>query len=151
MCVSVSRSETTTLPLDTPQASPLLYNGCMDKPSSAKMFYVGITLALVAWGAMLAVGAFLGPEFWAPKSVPSVSANNEGETPVKPLARPFDVRKPLIVVACMGLFLGGWALALRSRHKRLQRAEAERVEQAAAEAKAAAQAQALTERSAPLK
>ncbi len=105
----------------------------MEKPSSVKSFYVLIMVALVAWGGLLALGAFLGPEFWAPQNEPAATATDQAEQPVKTLARPFDVRKPLIVLASVGLFLGGWALALRGRQKRLQRTAAEAVEQARAD------------------
>lgn len=108
----------------------------MKQSSSPKSFYLLIMGALVLWGGLLAVGAFLGPEYWAPQDqVQSTAAEADGtsESP-KALARPFDVRKPLIVVGFVGLFLGAWGLALRSRHQRLQRAAESAAEQQRAEA-----------------
>lgn len=111
----------------------------MQKQPSPKSFYVWIMLGLVVWGGLLAVGSFLGPEYWAPAEVAETTTESNGE-PVKTLARPFDVRKPLIVLGCVGLFLGGWGLALRSRQKRLAKNARDAAEQALAEQSAAAQA-----------
>jgi len=58
----------------------------------------GVMLAILVWGSLLSVGAFLfgpGPDGLATLS-PSVS-------------------RGLIVFSCVAIFLGGWALLLRRR------------------------------------
>lgn len=97
----------------------------MNDKAASRRFYLLIMLGLVLWGILLALGAFLGPEFWTPQAsqpgeAATAGAGDEPTTP-RPLARSFDVRKPLIVLAFVGLFLAAWGLALRSRHKRLTR------------------------------
>lgn len=58
-------------------------------------------LAVLAWGAMLALGAFL--------------FGYDHEYQMITLA-PSPVRG-LIVLSCVGVFLGGWALLLRNRNR----------------------------------
>jgi membrane protein DedA with SNARE-associated domain len=82
------------------------------KKSPQVWFFIILLAALAVWGVLLAVGAFLG----GPPS----------------LARHFDIRKPLIVLACVGLFVGLWGWALFSRHKRLARESANAAEEARA-------------------
>jgi hypothetical protein len=89
----------------------------MSKRPSHAWFLPTLMIVLAAWGLLLAVGALLGPEFWQrPK---------EGEAPRPAAKRSFDVRKPLVVAGCVGLFVGGWGLALWLRQRRLAREESE--------------------------
>ena len=52
-----------------------------------------IILALGVWGVVLAIGAFC-------------------------FKRQYDYRKPLLILACMGAFLGFWLILLRQFHRR---------------------------------
>lgn len=81
-----------------------------------------LAAALSVWALLLALGAYLGPEYWAekkPDNRPAATAHAD-DAPPQALTRPFDYRKPIIVTAFMAIFLGGWGLALYLRHRRLQ-------------------------------
>ncbi len=95
--------------------------------SSTRWFFPTVMGALIIWSALVAIGSYLGPEFW------SAADTSTAEAPPA-LVQPFDYRKPVIVISCMLIFLGAWALALRSRERRLARQQAE----AAAASRAAA-------------
>lgn len=112
----------------------IMNKSSLDKSSSTRSIYLLIMGALVLWGGLLAVGAFLGPEYWAPQEQTKTATGADTQDAPESLARPFDVRKPLIVVGFVGLFLGAWGLALRSRQQRLLRAAESAVEQERAEA-----------------
>ena len=60
--------------------------------------------ALALWAIYLAIGAYLGQGSEAPQR--------------------FDIRRPLIVIACMGAFLLFWAGLLWNRHRYLKAREA---------------------------
>lgn len=100
-----------------PHWSFVLYNAAMGTKSSTRWFFPTVMGALVVWGALVAVGSYLGPEFWG-------SSNAAADQAPPALVQPFDYRKPVIVITCMLLFLGVWALALRSRERRLSREQA---------------------------
>jgi protein-S-isoprenylcysteine O-methyltransferase Ste14 len=55
-----------------------------------------IVIGLLVWGSLLALGAYL-------------------------FRGQYDVRKPLIIMACVGLFVGFWGLMLWANWTRLQR------------------------------
>jgi cbb3-type cytochrome oxidase subunit 3 len=95
----------------------------MGTKSSTRWFFPTVMGALVVWGTLVAIGVYLGPEFWS----------TEDEAP-QALVQPFDYRKPVIVITFMLLFLGVWAFALRSRERRLARQQ--QVDSAAAKAAA---------------
>jgi hypothetical protein len=72
-----------------------------DSPQQHRLPIVYIVLALLAWGGLLALGAFL-------------------------FRGQYDVRKPFIILACVGVFVGFWGLMIwvhrgrllgRNRHK----------------------------------
>lgn len=107
--------------------SLVIYNAAMGTKSSTRWFFPTVMGALVVWGALVAVGSYLGPEFWGSSNAAS------GQAPPA-LVQPFDYRKPVIVITCMLLFLGVWALALRSRERRLSRKQADANEAAQAAA-----------------
>ena len=90
----------------------------MGTKSSTRWFFPTVMGALVVWGALFAVGSYLGPEFWG-------TPNAASDQAPPALVQPFDYRKPVIVITCMLLFLGVWALALRSRERRLAREQAD--------------------------
>jgi hypothetical protein len=102
----------------------------MNKKSPHAWFFPALMLALVVWGVLLAVGAFLGPGMGKPAR--SIDAGDQQETLTKEGDKPasatapqhtqrnFDIRKPLIVGACVGVFVGGWGLALWARQRRLE-------------------------------
>ena len=89
----------------------------MGTKSSTRWFFPTVMGALVVWGTLVAIGSYLGPEFWGAPDAASAEAPSA-------LVQPFDYRKPVIVISCMLLFLGVWALALRSRERRLSRQQA---------------------------
>lgn len=55
-----------------------------------------IVIGLVVWGGLLALGAYVF----------------QGQ---------YDVRKPLIIMACVGLFVGFWAVMIWRNRGRFQR------------------------------
>lgn len=74
----------------------------MNSPSNSSRaqltLLIVITLALAAWGVYLAIGAYFG--------------GFGGEN----LAH--DFRRSIVVLACMGLFLGGWWILVLTRKPR---------------------------------
>ena len=74
----------------------------MDSPERSPVMMRALILALMAWGALLGLGAYLGLD---------------DQTPSR------DVRRLFVVAASIGLFLAIWlcALLLRGRRKRLER------------------------------
>jgi hypothetical protein len=92
----------------------------MEKKSPTLVWFFPVLIAaLVVWGGLLALGTYLGPEFWAEPTEDGAPA----------LVPPFDVRKPLIVMGVLAVFLGVWGLALRSRSQRLKRRAADAIEE----------------------
>jgi hypothetical protein len=83
----------------------------MNKNASHAWFLPALMIVLGVWGLLLALGAFLGWEFW--------EQPRAGERPTA--KRTFDYRKPIIVAGCVGVFVGGWGLALWARERRLVR------------------------------
>jgi hypothetical protein len=105
----------------------------MTTPPRNRLFFRYLMLGLLSWGVLVALGTYLGPEFWTPSRTVSDAESTASEQPAVAEAEPargltgtFDYRKPLIVVTCVGVFLGGWALLLYGREKRLARLPAER-------------------------
>jgi hypothetical protein len=99
-------------------------------------FFPVMVLALCVWGGLLALGAFLGPEFWSPPEAkqPVSAVQGQDTTDAPPaLVRPFDWRKPIVVAVFVAIFLSGWALALWARQTRLQRQAMAAAAQAEAE------------------
>jgi membrane protein DedA with SNARE-associated domain len=74
---------------------------------STHVFWL-IMLGVTAWGIFLAVGSYLG-----------------GIDPAGGSFLRHDVRRSLVILACVAGFLTFWALMLRSRERRLQREEHE--------------------------
>jgi hypothetical protein len=56
-----------------------------------------LAVVLLVWAGLFAVGAYLQPGTDGPKH---------------------DLRKPLIIMGCMAVFLGVWGLALWNRSRR---------------------------------
>ncbi len=102
--------------------------------SPNKLFFPVMVAALVTWCGLLALGAFLGPDFWRKPEEKAVATTHEDQAnaPPQTLVQPFDWRKPLVVMAFAAIFLGVWALALWSRQVRLDRRSAEAVQEARA-------------------
>jgi hypothetical protein len=70
----------------------------MNENTRKKWLPLGVlAVVLVAWAGMFATGAYLQLGADAPKH---------------------DLRKPLIIMGCMGVFLGVWGLALWKRSRR---------------------------------
>ena len=97
----------------------------MGKFTANMSFFRWIMLGLVAWALFVAVGTYLGPNFWK-----STQYDQQGNPLPRPQAtQTFDYRKPLIVIGTAAIFVGGWALLLRSRQRKLARAAAAEHEQ----------------------
>ncbi|HTN74309.1 MAG TPA: hypothetical protein VL096_03650 [Pirellulaceae bacterium] len=98
----------------------------MGNAATNRQFFLWIMLGLLAWAVWVAVGTYLGPEFWATPTATSTSeeapATAVAANKPKSLTRSFDYRKPLIVLGFVGLFAGGWGLLLWNRQQRLDRA-----------------------------
>lgn len=76
----------------------------MRKGPTKTYYAIGLIIgALALWGIYLAVGTYLGM----------------GEGP----EQQFDIRRPLIVIACMGAFLLFWVGLLWNRQRVLRRRE----------------------------
>jgi hypothetical protein len=87
----------------------------MSKRPPHAWFLPTLMIVLALWGVLLAVGSLLGPEFW--------QRPPEGEAARPAAKRSFDYRKPMVVAGCVGLFVGGWGLALWLRQRRLAKQE----------------------------
>jgi hypothetical protein len=68
-----------------------------DNSSRKWLPLVLLAIALVVWAGLFAAGAYLEPSADLPQR---------------------DIRKPLIILATMGTFLGLWGLALWLRNRR---------------------------------
>ncbi len=84
-------------PFRGPFYAPAAYNAVMSDPLSppgAERLLRWIMVAIVAWGVFHAIGAWM--------------LNH-------------DARRPLVVLACVGAFLGFWLLMLSTRSGRVRR------------------------------
>lgn len=109
----------------------------MTQPASpSTSFFRYVIIGLLVWGLFVGLGAYLGPQFWSqnapPQNAPSQNtpaqnttapATNQNATAstARALNRSFDYRKPLVVVASVGLFVAIWGALLYSRQRRLAR------------------------------
>jgi hypothetical protein len=84
-------------------------------------FFRHFMTALVVWGTLVALRAFIGPEFWSREPAAAATTRPYSLTPA------FDIRKPLIIVGTVGLFVGGWGWLLYQRQRRMNRESAERL------------------------
>jgi hypothetical protein len=101
-----------------------------DSKSTPEAWFFPLVIAsLLIWGGLVALGAFLGPNFWAdPAQVAAEAELVEHGPPDEPrqqLAPSFDYRKPLIVAGCVGAFVTSWGLLMWNRQRRLVRQAAE--------------------------
>jgi hypothetical protein len=111
--------------------------------SNLHAWFIPVVIAsLLVWGGLVALGAFLGPNFWA-DATPSAADHSPEQTPAPArdndpdshhqLSPSFDVRKPLIVAGCVGAFVGWWGLLMWNRRRRILRQSAEMAEAALAQ------------------
>lgn len=74
----------------------------MPKTDDKQRLLLGVMLAVAVWGSMLALGAFLfGPDLTTGQVIYAPSVTRGG-----------------IVLACVAIFVGGWALLVRRRVRR---------------------------------
>jgi hypothetical protein len=85
----------------------------LNRPAEKSRFIPLLMLALLAWGAMLALGTFL---YRINQAGEAVQAGN------------LPMYRGLIVLACTLGFLGLWLAALASRRKRETRKQAAKAE-----------------------
>lgn len=97
----------------------------MTQPASSPSFFRYVIIGLLVWGLFVGLGAYLGPQFWSqnapPQNSPAAASQNTATSPARALNRSFDYRKPLVVVASVGLFVAVWGALLYSRQRRLAR------------------------------
>lgn len=83
------------------------------KPAARNSIGIKILFAvLIAWSLLIAIGSFQGTgdinSFGARKATPELER----------IVSMNDVRRPIVVIATMSVFLGVWVLALRSKSRR---------------------------------
>ena len=88
---------------------------CINEPQQRRRATWGLVLVVIAWGAILAVGAFLS---WDRIELASEPAQIEDL-----ISTPKRVMKLVITLGTVFLFAGGWSLALFARQRRLRKEE----------------------------
>jgi len=91
-------------------------HGCINEPQQRRRATWNLVLVVIAWGAILAVGAFLS---WDRIELASEPAQIEDL-----ISTPKRVMKLVITLGTVFLFAGGWSLALFLRQRRLRKEEA---------------------------
>jgi len=87
-----------------------------NQPHQRRRATWSLVLVVIAWGAILAVGAFLS---WDRIELASEPAQIE-----ELISTPKRVMKLVITLGTVFLFAGGWSLALFVRQRRLKKEEA---------------------------
>ncbi len=90
-------------------------HGSRNEPQQRRRATWGLVLVVIAWGAILAVGAFLS---WDRIELASEPAQIEDL-----ISTPKRVMKLVITLGTVFLFAGGWSLALFVRQRRLRKEE----------------------------
>jgi hypothetical protein len=88
-------------------------DGSNNEPQQRRHATWGLVLVVIAWGAILAVGAFLS---WDRIELASEPAQIEDL-----ISTPKRVMKLVITLGTVFLFAGGWSLALLVRQRRLRK------------------------------
>jgi hypothetical protein len=87
--------------------------GSINEPQQRRRATWGLVLAVIVWGAILAVGAFLS---WDRIELASEPAQIENL-----ISTQKRVMKLVITLSTVFLFAGGWSLALFVRQRRLRK------------------------------
>ncbi|MBT4693163.1 MAG: hypothetical protein HOK57_12985 [Planctomycetaceae bacterium] len=90
-------------------------DGSSNEPQQLRRATWSLVLVVIAWGAILAVGAFLS---WDRIELASEPAQIEDL-----ISTPKRVMKLVITLGTVLLFAGGWSLALFARQRRLRKEE----------------------------
>lgn len=90
-------------------------DGSINEPQQRRRATWGLVLVVIAWGAILAVGAFLS---WDRIELASEPAQVEDL-----ISTSTRVMKLAITLGTVCLFAGGWSLALYVRQRRLRKEE----------------------------
>ena len=90
-------------------------DGSINEPQQRRRATWSLVLVVIAWGAILAVGAFLS---WDRIELASEPAQVEDL-----ISTPTRVMKLAITLGTVCLFAGGWSLALYVRQRRLRKEE----------------------------